>query len=218
MSFNFQCSFASDFKHGKTIVCIIVPEFFDKTKNCEWLEKNNSSFVLGFSGLLCVDWALLRVSSFSHQICGSFFNLTCIVFLSKPTVRSWWQCRGSYCSLALASVMKVIDNLWVTHWGLRWVIRIKTTHIALVSVWLELAEQYLQSVVLELSLQSQIYVTTLNILGIGWKTSVVGWSDSSWVLCTFMVSSDYDAELALWLLVGSMLLHFWVHITYLTEK
>jgi hypothetical protein len=84
--------------------------------------------VLGFSGLLCVEWAILRVSSFSHQICGSFFNLTYIVFLSKPTVRSWWQCRGSYCSLALASVMKVIDNLWVTHWGLRWVMRIKTTH------------------------------------------------------------------------------------------
>jgi hypothetical protein len=127
MSFNFQCSFASDFKHGKT-TAYIVPELFDRTKNCEWLEKNNSSFVLGFSGLLCVEWAIFRVSSFSHQICGSFFNLTYIVFLSKPTVGSWWQCRGSYCSLALASVMKVIDNLWVTHWGLRWVMRIKTTH------------------------------------------------------------------------------------------
>jgi hypothetical protein len=71
MSFNFQCSFASDFKHGKTIA-FIVPELFDRTKNCEWLEKNNSSFVLGFSGLLCVEWAIFRVSSFSHQICGSF--------------------------------------------------------------------------------------------------------------------------------------------------
>ncbi len=88
----------------------------------------------------------------------------------------------------------------------------------LVSVWLELAEQYLQSVVLEFSLQSQTYVTTHNILGIGWKPSVVGWSDSRWVRCTFMVSSDYDPELVLWLLVGSMLLHFWVHITYLTEE
>ncbi len=70
----------------------------------------------------------------------------------------------------------------------------------LVSVWLELAEQYLQSVVLEFSLQLKTYVTTLNIPGIGWKTSVVGWSDSRWVLCTFMLSSDYDAELVLWLL------------------
>jgi len=60
---------------------------FHRTKICAWLEQNDSSFVFGFSGLLCVEWAIFRVSSFSHQICGSFFNLTYILYsyLNPPS-------------------------------------------------------------------------------------------------------------------------------------